>query len=682
VFIMRNLRLRKALLLLVVMPLLAGIVTGQCPLSYAGSGIQIVVNGQPVSADTVPIMMQGHVLVPVRAIFEALGGTLDWNSTNRTVIGQKSGNQIRLSIGNKQAIVNGNPVTMDIPAMIIDGRTMVPVRFVSESLGATVSWDSVTNTVAISLPQTSQTPSAGIITTVPGTWSPSDSLGGYFWGGGSITNLATDLAIDNDGNLYLAGVINGSGIIRKVDKNGIITAIAGGNGIGEYSGNGGPAVKAGIAAIDGIAIDNTGNLYLSDAGYSCIRKIDPNGIITTVAGIGTPGYPINGPATSAELYLPAGLATDKSGDIYFADEFNYCIRKVNSSGIITTVAGSGPNRRGYWGDGGPATAAELNFPHSVAVDSNGNLYIADTGNNCIRKVDPNGIITTVAGNGTSGYSGDGGPATGAELNDPCGITMDTAGNLYIADTGNNCIRKVDPHGIITTIAGNGTPGYTGDGGLATSAELNGPADLALDSTGNLYVADAGNDCIRKIAEVGMEISSNKPDQAPATSSTSTDLSAWDPFNVLTFNNHYYTVSSITVNEDEIGSYLTFIGYYGGEGGAFRLYAITKFPNYEEIAVQTKVGYLLATEGDLVGTTAPKTSTYSWNDVLTFNNHHYTVCSITVDENEIGSYLTSISYIGGDPGALSLYAMTKFPSYEEIAVQIKSWYFLAVEGDSV
>ena len=215
------------------------------------------------------------------------------------------------------------------------------------------------------------------------------------------------------------------------------------------------------------------------------------GIITTIAGNGIAGYSGDGGlATNAELNNPYGVAVDSNGNIYIADTNNNRIRKVNSTtGIITTIAGNGT--AGYSGDGGLATNAELYYPYGVAVDSNGNIYIADTYNNRIRKVNSTtGIITTIAGNGTAGYSGDGGPATNAQLNYPYGVAVDSSGNIYIADTDNNRIRKVNSTtGIITTIAGNGNPGYSGDGGPATNAELYDPSGVAVDSNGNIYIAD-------------------------------------------------------------------------------------------------------------------------------------------------------------------------------------------------
>ena len=256
-----------------------------------------------------------------------------------------------------------------------------------------------------------------------------------------------------------------------------------------YGGDGGPAVSAQLASPLGVALDSSGNLYIADTDNQRIRKVS-NGVITTVAGNGPAGfYGDNGPATSAWLNNPAGVVLDSAGNLYIADTNNQRIRKV-SNGMITTVAGNGT--LGFSGDNGPATNAMLNQPTGVALDSAGNLYIADSHNNRIRKVS-NGVIATVAGIGTNGYSGDGGPATSAQLSFPAGLAVDSAGNLYIADTFNGRIRKVS-NGVITTVAGGG---FYGDNGPATSAQLNYPEGVAVDSAGNLYIA--ASDRIRKVS---------------------------------------------------------------------------------------------------------------------------------------------------------------------------------------
>ena len=220
--------------------------------------------------------------------------------------------------------------------------------------------------------------------------------------------------------------------------------------------------------------------------------VKATGDIITVAGNGTAGYKgDNGPATAAELNDPNSVAVDSAGDLFIADTGNNVIREVvKATGDIITVAGNGT--AGYSGDNGPATAAEINSPRGIAVDAAGDLFIADSRNNVIREVvKATGDIITVAGNGTAGYSGDGGPATAAELDEPCGVAVDSAGDLFIADAGNNAIREVvKATGDIITVAGNGTAGYSGDGGPATAAELNGPVGVAVDSAGDVFIADS------------------------------------------------------------------------------------------------------------------------------------------------------------------------------------------------
>jgi uncharacterized protein (TIGR03437 family) len=299
------------------------------------------------------------------------------------------------------------------------------------------------------------------------------------------------VATDSAGNFYIAD--SGNNVIRKV-ANGVITTFAGNGTIG-YSGDNGPATSAQLNAPYGVAVDSAGNLYIADSANNVIREVS-NGVISTFAGNGTSGYTgDNGPATSAQLFTPSAVAVDSAGNLYIADFGNNVIRKVSaSSGVISTVAGTSATY-GFGGDNGPATSAELYQPAGLAVDSSGNLYIADTANSRVRKVSATGVITTVAGNGTPGFAGDGAAATSAELNEPFGLAVDTAGNLYIADLSNNRIRKVSG-GEITTVAGNGTAGYSGDGGAAANAELNEPLAIAPDPYGNFYIADFVNDRIR------------------------------------------------------------------------------------------------------------------------------------------------------------------------------------------
>ena len=334
--------------------------------------------------------------------------------------------------------------------------------------------------------------------------SAGNGTAGYTGDGGAATSASINspegIAVDGAGNLYIADMLNNR--VRKVAVNtGIITTVAG-NGTEGFSGDGGAATSASLDYPDAVAVDGAGNLYIADARNSRIRKVAAgSGIISTVAGSGAGAISGDGgPATSATIGLPTGVAVDGAGNIYFADPwFSHAIRKVDAgTGIITTVAGNGT--LGFTGDGGAATSASLRMPNGVSVDRAGNLYIADTDNNRIRKVAVGtGIITTVAGGGTLGFPGDGGPATSASLNSPESMTVDEAGNLYIADDANNRIRKVAAGtGIITTHAGNGTAGYNGDGLGATSGEINSPQGVAADGVGDLYIADYGNNRIRKL----------------------------------------------------------------------------------------------------------------------------------------------------------------------------------------
>jgi Secretion system C-terminal sorting domain len=280
-----------------------------------------------------------------------------------------------------------------------------------------------------------------------------------------------------------------------------IVTIAGNNSYG-YSGDAGPATAAQLSSPNAAAVYN-GAVYIADLDFNVVRKVDTFGIITTIAGIYSFGYSGDaGPATDAELNAPAGVAFDRKGNLYIADLYNFRIRKVDTFGNITTYAGTGTP--GYTGDLGAATAATLNSPVAVTCDTIGNLYIADNSNYVIRKVDTNGIITTYAGNNTSGFSGDGGPATTAELASPVAVYADPAGNLYIADAGNQTVRKVNSTtGMISTIAGvPSTPGYTGDSGPATAAELNGPFGIAIIKQ-NIYISDKNNNVVRKITTDGI-----------------------------------------------------------------------------------------------------------------------------------------------------------------------------------
>ncbi len=349
---------------------------------------------------------------------------------------------------------------------------------------------------------------AQTITTIAGTgWT------GYTGDGGPATAARlhdpNQVAIHSSGNVYISDACNN--VIRKVSTAGIITTVAGTGymagscGGGDFTGDGGPALSARFRAPLGVTVDPSGNVYVCD-GNEIIRKVNTSGIVNKFAGRGyhTTCLPFNGdggPATASEIIYAYGAATDAAGNVYFISETNAQVRKVNTSGIITTVAGNGTT--GYSGDGGPATTAKLNNPQQVAVDNIGNIYIADKGNVVIRKVNTSGIISTIAGNGLiSGTAVDGVPATATSFWQVEGVGVDASGNIYIADGAAHRIRKVSTTGLVSTFAGTGAggaySGYSGDYGAATAAYLYHPTRLAIDASGNVFFVDYGNQVIRKI----------------------------------------------------------------------------------------------------------------------------------------------------------------------------------------
>ncbi len=387
----------------------------------------------------------------------------------------------------------------------------------------------------------------GNVLTIAGTGTP-----GYSGDNGPAANAQISfpqaVAIDSSGNLYIADT--GNNRIRRVSSTGTITTVAG-NGSQGYTGDNGAATAAELSGPSGLAFDASGNLYIGDTYNLAVRKVTPSGTITTAAGglpntanfdaIGEPAslaflpdgtllaldidgnrimqldsgghvsvYATNAPITSSMfagaatgvlLASPTGVAVDAKSNVYIADNARNIILKVDPSQDISLFAGTGTF--GFSGDGGPATSAQLAGPNGLAVDSSGNLYVADAFNNRVRKVTPSGTISTVVGNGTYGFSGDGGPATSAELSTPSAVALDSQNNLYIIDGGNNRVRKVSSSGTISTFAGNGGFGSSGDGGPATAAELGGPTSVSVDSSGNVYIADYSNLRIRKVTPSGV-----------------------------------------------------------------------------------------------------------------------------------------------------------------------------------
>ncbi|MFK8850843.1 RICIN domain-containing protein [Streptomyces sp. Ac-502] len=275
-----------------------------------------------------------------------------------------------------------------------------------------------------------------------------------------------------------------------------------GTGDPSFGGDGGPAASAQLNNPSGVAVGHAGTLYLCDRTNHRVRKITTDGKISTVAGTGKPGPGGDGgPATAAQLNFPRGVTVDKTGALYIADSDNHRVRKVTTDGKISTVAGTGT--AGFSGDGGAATAARLDKPFGVAVDGTGALYVAEYTNHRVRKVTTDGKISTVAGNGSAGFGGDGGPAVAAQLKNPYGVAVDGAGDLYIADSGNHRVRKITADGKISTIAGTATKGSGGDNGPATQAQLNNPLAVLADSTGTLYIAEHSGHRIRRITPDGM-----------------------------------------------------------------------------------------------------------------------------------------------------------------------------------
>lgn len=339
-----------------------------------------------------------------------------------------------------------------------------------------------------------------IIITIAGNNTAGDTTGNPLT---SMLRNPESVAVDSAGNVYIADT--GNHRIKKLVWNSgtkTYTSLANfaGTGAAGDTGNNGAATSGKINAPRGVAVDSTGNVYIADTNSNRIKKVDVStNIITFIAGTGTAGYAGDGGlATSARLRQPEGVAVTSSGQIYVADTQNSRVRRFTVGGNITLFAGNGT--AGYAGDGGLATAARINKPNSVMIDSSGNVYISDTLNHRIRKVaSGTNIITTVAGNGTAGFSGDGGAATSARINTPKGIVLDPSGSFLIGDNMNSKLRLVlGATGIISSYAGTGTVGYSGDGGPPIYALFSYPYGVAMDNFGNIYIADRNNHVIRKI----------------------------------------------------------------------------------------------------------------------------------------------------------------------------------------
>jgi poly(3-hydroxybutyrate) depolymerase/sugar lactone lactonase YvrE len=285
--------------------------------------------------------------------------------------------------------------------------------------------------------------------------------------------------------------------------------IAAGTGWHDYTGStgdGGLATAAQFFFPNDVTVGPAGDLFIAATWDQTIRQVNGAGIITHVAGVGVPGFNwLPRREGDYSVFVPEAVTADRAGDLYVADDFQRRVVRIGADGVIRAVAGIVPHQNTgirFSGDDGPADQAELSFPYGLAVDGEGNLFLSDTANNRVRQVSPDGIIRTVAGTGAAGYSGDGGPALQAQLHHPWGLAIDREGNLLIADAGDHCIRKVSRDGVITTVAGVGTAGFGGDGGPAVAARLSFPAHIAVDSLGELFIADGPNHRIRKVAPDG------------------------------------------------------------------------------------------------------------------------------------------------------------------------------------
>jgi sugar lactone lactonase YvrE len=310
---------------------------------------------------------------------------------------------------------------------------------------------------------------------------------GYGDGNGTSAsfNDPNGVAVDGSGNLYVADRVNHR--IRKITPSGSVTTMAGSGSAGYADGNG---TSASFNGPIGVAVDGNDNVYVADQNNDRIRKITPSGSVTTLAGSGSAGY-ADGNGTSASFSAPFDVAVDGNGNVYVSDAMNARIRKITPSGSVTTLAGSGDRAHAD----GNGTSASFSPPMGVAVDGSGNLYVGDLGNERVRKITPSGSVTTLAGSGSKGYAD--GNGTSASFNRPCAVAVDDVGNIYVGDYWNNRIRKITPSGSVTTLAGSGSAGYADGNG--TSASFNGPGGVAVDGSGNVYVADSENNRIRKIA---------------------------------------------------------------------------------------------------------------------------------------------------------------------------------------
>ncbi len=324
-----------------------------------------------------------------------------------------------------------------------------------------------------------------VVTTLAGSAGVTGSANGT--GKAALFNFPNKVAVDSSGNVYVADTWNNQ--IRKISAGGVVTTLAGSGFIGSSNGTG---TAASFYYPYGIAVDPSGNVYVADTWNHLIRKITPGGAVTTLAGLAGVAGAVNGMGTAASFYFPGGISVDYHGNVYVADTWNHLIRKIAPDGAVTTLAGTAGMAGAANGMG---TAASFYFPGGISVDSHGNVYVADTWNHLIRKIAPGGTVTTLAG--TAGMAGaTNGMGTAASFYFPGGVAVDSHGNVYVADTNNSLIREINNDEMVTTLAGSGSIGSANGKGTATS--FNYPYGLTVDSSGNVYVADTDNQLIRRI----------------------------------------------------------------------------------------------------------------------------------------------------------------------------------------
>ncbi len=434
---------------------------------------------------------------PVTAVNTSIGQPHNCAADSTGNIYFSSGNSVfKLSAGGSLSLFAGNSRVgySGDGGKAVNAQLNLPLGIAVDANNNVYIADSLNHVVRIVDP-------TGVINTFAGNGVP-----GYSGDTGAATGASLNhpygLAVDKGFNVYIAD--NGNHAIRKVTTDGNINTFAGNQVYNfGYSGDGAAANAAQLTYPTDVAVDSGGIVYIADYGNFVIRQVTTDGLIHTYAGNNTEGFAGDGGVpTSASLYQPFGVAVDSSGNVYVSEYGDSRIRKVTSGtgSKISTLAGNG--NYGFGGDGSAGTSAQLNYPHGLCVDSGGNVYVADWGNNRIRKIVSGGTISSVAGNGVMSYSGDGGAATAAQFNVPSAVAVDAAGNVYVADTSNHAVRQITSKGVISTFAGTGTAGFAGDGSAANKAQLNAPQSVAVDGAGNVYIADTGNLRVRVVGTNG------------------------------------------------------------------------------------------------------------------------------------------------------------------------------------